>query len=89
MKVDSKRKLQKYSLQVLRKRMKRIVSAIRVDKFNVDLDTNDFILNSWIYPVGCFLQYRNIRLRVNYSAINEVDIKLSTRPVKIIWALLF
>ncbi|MBL7825594.1 MAG: hypothetical protein JNJ57_03115 [Saprospiraceae bacterium] len=94
-KTDSDKPLPKHNKRPIRHSFAQIIAltkrlwrAIFWKRFRVNIDTGDFLLNAWLYPVGPVFNKKGRSLRINFNGVREVDILLQTRPVYLLWAFL-
>ena len=66
----------------------RLLKSFRVRRFRLNIDTDDYILNAYLFPLFVFLNGENRRLAVNYQGLTVVDILVTNRVWKILWALI-
>ncbi|NHF57738.1 hypothetical protein FK220_000190 [Flavobacteriaceae bacterium TP-CH-4] len=62
----------------------RFVKSFRVQKFLIDFDTGDCLLNAKIYPVATFLNYYGSGCHVNFEGRNRLMLQLQNRPIRMI-----
>ena len=79
----------KKSRRITFSKMKRLLNSFTIMSFYIDLDTGDYIMNSYVFPIFYFLRSRNMPLNVNYSGHNEMRLIVENRLYKIIKAYLF
>ena len=61
-------------------RFKRMVRAIRIRRMELDLDTDDFVMNAWLVPLFSVLNnYHNIRMQVNFEGHLSMVLDMRTR----------
>jgi hypothetical protein len=70
------------------KNIRRVLASFEVRRFRLILDTDDFILNAYLYPVFVFLSGKNRFLAINFQGRNAVDILVTNRMWRILWALI-
>lgn len=70
------------------KKGRRLLASFRVRRFRVNLDTDDFILNAYLYPIFTLLNGRNRRLAINFQGQTMVDVFMTNRVWKVLWALM-
>ena len=70
-------------------KFRQLPGVVRIRKLEMDLDTDDFIVNAWLVPLFATLNsYRNINLKVNFEGNLALDLDIRTRIGTIIWFLL-
>lgn len=70
------------------KKARRLLASFRIRRFIINLDTDDFILNAYLYPIFTLLNGRNRRLAINFEGQTVVDVFLTNRVWKVIWSLI-
>jgi hypothetical protein len=70
------------------KNIRRVLASFEVRRFRLILDTDDFILNAYLYPVFVFLSGKNRVLAINFQGRNAVDILVTNRMWRVLWALI-
>lgn len=66
-----------------------IFRAIRVRHIYVNMDTNNAIINAWLYPAMRILSRGRRQLHINFNDVNEVKLKLTTSGFRFIRAFIF
>ena len=87
-KKDNKYKSKK-SKKVSFQKMKQLLRTFTIKTFYVNLDFDNYILNSYLFPIFFFLTSQNRSLHINYTGNNEIQLILENRPYKILSAYLF
>jgi hypothetical protein len=65
--------------------VKDAVRTIRVRKLDLDLDTDDFLLNAWLVPVFSLINLPNTRLHVNFEGKSTFLIDMRIRLGALLW----
>ncbi len=65
----------------------RVLKSCSIQKFRLNIDTDDYILNSYLYPLFCFLSTRKTPLQINYKGDVELTIILENRLWRILKAI--
>ena len=70
--------------------MREMIGSFRIRKLNLDLDTDDFILNSYLVPVFSGINYRNsdrenINMQVNYEGRMSVLLNVRFSMGHLLW----
>jgi hypothetical protein len=65
-----------------------LLKAVKVKEFRWQLDTADPILNAQLYPLFFFLKNQRMRCSVNFTGENQLALRLSSRPVKFLKAII-
>lgn len=67
----------------------RVLRAIHIKKMNLDIDTDDFLLNAWLVPVFSMANsHNNLQMRVNFEGNLLLDMDVRTRIGAILWILI-
>ena len=64
--------------------MVRILKSFRVRRFRVEIDTDDYVLNAYLFPVFHLLSRG--RLQINFNGRNDIQIEITNRIGRIAWA---
>lgn len=64
------------------------IRTIRIRRLELDLDTDDFILNAWLVPAFSLLNGGNTRLRVNFEGTSSLLLDLRFRLGALLWVLI-
>jgi hypothetical protein len=68
------------------RRLRGIFRAIRIRKLEMDLDSDDFLLNAWLVPAFTMVNNnRNIYLRVNFEGRLYFSLDMRTRIGSMVW----
>ncbi len=71
------------------RKMRRVVQSFRVRRFHLDLDTDDYVLNAYLYPLFYFASGPNRQLNVNFQGETNLVLQIENRLFRIIRAILF
>jgi hypothetical protein len=66
----------------------KLLRTFRVRRFDLLLDTDDYVLNAQLYPVSTFLTFRGWPVTVNFLHQNELTLRIENRMSRIMWALI-
>ncbi|PSR15334.1 MAG: hypothetical protein C7N36_00350 [Bacteroidetes bacterium] len=84
-KVRKKRKKRKVNWW---RKMRRILNSFEVKVLRVNLDTDDFIWNSLLFPLFFFLNNEKRKLTINYCGKEEIVCIVKNRPYRLLVAVL-
>lgn len=70
------------------KTIKRIMASFRIRRFRLDLDTGDYLLNSWLFPLLYFIQTPRHGIRINYLGRTDIDVELENSGFRLLRAFL-
>ncbi|MBK7410304.1 MAG: hypothetical protein IPL49_07665 [Saprospirales bacterium] len=70
------------------RKARRLLASFQIKRFRLIVDTDDYILNAYLYPVFIFLTGQNRYLAINFIGRNSVDIFITNRMWKVVWALI-
>jgi hypothetical protein len=84
-----KKKRKGWTAKTWRRKMVRLLKSFQVKVFRLNMDTDDYVYNSYLYPIFYFLSKGNRRLRINYQGEGELVLVVQNRPWRLIWAFLF
>jgi len=62
------------------------IRTIRISRLELDIDTDDFMLNAWLVPVFSMVDAPNARLRVNFNGESALLLDLRIRLGALLWA---
>jgi hypothetical protein len=65
-----------------------ILRSFRIRKLKLNLDTDDFIVNTQLVPVFSSINSKNIMMQVNFEGEASLELDLRTRLGALIWAFL-
>lgn len=68
---------------------KKLLQSFTVQTFQLDLDTDDFVQNSYLFPIFYFLSNKRRQLRVNYSGQTVLKLVVQNRLYHLLKAWLF
>lgn len=73
----------------LLKKFRNVTRAIRLRKFELDIDTDDFLLNAWLVPVFTGANsYRNVQMQVNFEGNLFLLLDVRTRIAALLWQMM-
>jgi len=80
-KVQSKTKaLTKASLRLFFEMMQ----TFRLQKLKINVDTDDFILNAYLYPIFSFMSKNNQQLSINFEGNIEFEVDISNNIYRVL-----
>ncbi|MDH3650727.1 MAG: hypothetical protein OEQ53_13670 [Saprospiraceae bacterium] len=89
-KVDAEKKgRSKVKIQRWIKKGLHLLQSFHVKAMKLDLDTGDFIHNSYLYPIFHVLNRRDKQLNINFEGRTEILLIIQNRPYRIIAAWFF
>ncbi len=65
-----------------------LLRTFQLKQLRLHLDTDDFVLNSYLYPIFYFLSSKNRELKINYDGEAFLQMVVENRLYRILWALL-
>jgi len=68
--------------------MRRLLHTFRVHTFRLALDTDDYVMNAYLFPVFHLLSSRKRQLHINFTGHNELVLIVSNRIWNLLWAFL-
>ncbi|MEO1414256.1 MAG: hypothetical protein AAFW00_03215 [Bacteroidota bacterium] len=84
-----KKRWGKFLLRKLRKNAWDILRSFKIRYWNVNLDTDDFILNAYLYPVSvAWCIWGRHPIRINFDGKQEIELDLVQRPIRVLYAIL-
>ncbi|MCB9284946.1 MAG: hypothetical protein H6563_12790 [Lewinellaceae bacterium] len=70
------------------RKLYRLIASFQFRRFRLIVDTDDFILNAYLFPIVNFLCRKNRYVAINFMGENSVDIYLTNRIWRVVWALI-
>ena len=75
-------------LKRIRNRWKEILRTFKVEKLELNIDTDDYILNAYLFPLFHFLGSKyNRPLSTNFTGLNRIEVILTNRLAKLLYAI--
>lgn len=62
-----------------------VLRSFRIRKLELDIDTDDYILNAWLIPVFSTVNSDNIQMRANFEGYASLLLDLRTRIGTLLW----
>jgi hypothetical protein len=87
-KAPAKRKRKRIGPKMTFMKVIRILRSFKVRKFRINLDTDDYIFNAYLYPLFAVLDHGRGHLQVNYEGRVDVDVEITNRAAWVLWAFL-
>ncbi|MDX1684994.1 MAG: hypothetical protein R3275_07140 [Saprospiraceae bacterium] len=69
-------------------RWKKILASLKIREWEVLLDTDDFILNAYLYPVFTLFMAQGYNTRINFMGVNRVYVKGNISVMRLLKGLL-
>ena len=66
-----------------------LFKSFTLKKFWLNIDTDNYYYNAFLYPIFFFIKGKNYRMNINFQGENELSLVLKNRPIRIVFALLF
>jgi hypothetical protein len=63
-----------------------MIRTIRIRALDLNIDTDDFMLNAWLVPAFSFINTPNTRLRVNFEGDATLLLDMRIRLGALLWA---
>lgn len=68
------------------KTIKRLLASFRIHRFRIDLDTGDYLVNSWLFPLLYFIQTPRYGIRINYLGRTDIDLEIENSGFRLLRA---
>lgn len=68
------------------RKLKRVFQSFKLHYFKLNLDTDDYNCNAFLFPVFYFMNKKNISMNINFNQYNAINLKVSNRLIKILIA---
>jgi hypothetical protein len=88
-KTIEKKKKKKRNWMKMKDKIKRFFRSFKLEKLWLNVDTDSYYYNAFLYPVFYFIKGKNYHLNINYQGNNELCLVLKNRPIRILYALIF
>jgi hypothetical protein len=72
----------------IKKNWLRVLRTFKVIKFRINVDTDNYLANSLLFPVAYFAQRNGYQIGINYLGRQDVSVVLENRLARILLALL-
>jgi len=88
-KKKQKPRIPKFFIRKLKKNWLRLIRSFRVKAFYLDVDSGDYVINAYLYPIFLWLaQSWGRPVRINFWGENHVEVNLVNRSIYVLWAFL-
>lgn len=71
------------------RKIRGVLRAIKVRRFKLDVDTDDYVLNAYLYPVAYFLNRPNRELSINFTGRTNFLLQVEIQPIRVVGAMIF
>ena len=88
-KKKKEKKKSKFDFKKYSRKAFRMIKTFKIKSFFVNLDTDDYILNGYLYPIFYFLGKRGEHMNINFKGDLEINIVAENRLYKVVRAMLF
>lgn len=83
-----KRKTPRPSFSRVLNKAHAVAASFHLKVLYIDIDTGDFIINAWLFPLAWFMKNTNRKLQINYRGINVIKFKAVNNTAKLLWAII-
>lgn len=66
------------------KLVRAVLKSFHVRQFSLDLDTDHYLVNAYLYPLFYFLDMGKGDWQINYDGRLELDLEMDNRPIRLI-----
>ncbi|MBX2876073.1 MAG: hypothetical protein KTR30_28385 [Saprospiraceae bacterium] len=66
----------------------RLLQSFTVKQFDLKLDTDDYVLNSYLYPIFSLLNSKPWQLGINYQGQSSLQLQIENRLIRLLKAVL-
>ncbi|WP_428663127.1 hypothetical protein [Runella sp.] len=73
-------------IRIIVRKAIRVLKTFQVHTFELSIDTDDYLLNAYLYPVFRLLSNSNYHLQINFTGDLSLKIIIENRPYRIIKA---
>lgn len=88
-KKEEKKKKKKISWSRMKHKMKRVFQSFEIEKCWLNLDTDNYYYNAFLYPIFFFIKGKNYRFNINFQGNNECSLVLKNRLIRLLIAFIF
>lgn len=88
-KKETEKKKSKIDFRKNSRKAFRLIKTFRIKSFFVNLDTDDYILNGYLYPIFYYLGKHGEHLNINFKGDLEIKLVAENRLYKVVRAMLF
>ena len=82
-----KRKASKKGPRIPLKTIKSILKTFKVRQFKLELDTDNYLTNAYLYPLFHYLDRGKGEWHINYNGRFELHLEMDNRPIRILYVL--
>lgn len=83
-----KKKGKPVSIHRIRLLIKRVFQSIRIKRFQVDIDTDDVVVNAQLIPALLFLSRGPVQLTANFEGRVSANLLAEVRLYRLVWAMI-
>lgn len=62
----------------------RLLQSFKVTEFDLKLDTDDYVLNSYLYPVFHLLNSKSLQISINYQGESSLQLQIENRLIRLL-----
>ena len=88
----SKKVRQSFSKVIIQRfkiKWRELLHSFKIERMKVNVDTDDYIINAYLFPVVQYLGNRYQRpLHINFLGINEIEISMRNRIFNLLYVLI-
>lgn len=67
-------------------RMLKLLRTFHVRRFRLTMDTDDYVLNAYLFPIATWLTARGWPVSVNFMRQNQLELQIENRAGRLLWA---
>ncbi len=71
------------------RKVRNILRSFRVRYFRLELDTDDYVWNAFLYPLFYFVNRPGRQLSVNFEGRTNLQLEVENRLIRMLWAFLW
>ena len=84
----AKKKKKRGKIPMSLRKFRRLLKTFKILEWELDLDTDNYLVNGWLYPVFYFLNRAGKRFQINYRGRFYWRMVIENRGYRVLWALL-
>jgi hypothetical protein len=78
----------KFIFQKFKIKWRELLHSFKIERMDINIDTDDYIVNAYLFPVVQYIGYRYRRpFHINFMGINKVEISMRNRIINLLYAL--
>ena len=84
----AKRKRRHFAMKTVMRKARAVLRTFKVKYFYMNIDTDDHIVNAWLYPLAVLLTKERRSFRINFNGDVVIRFRIENRLGKMLFALI-